>query len=1023
MTSSFTAANPMSAEVEIDRVLRAARRSLRLFYLREGLCGLALLGAASFALALGVAATMPFPLAARVIFGVLLVALLLAWLARQAIFPWLRIRSPDQVALHLERTYPSLRSRLISAVQLRRELPGLATCPRFSEILVRSLIEDAARAASELDLAAVAPRGRWVHWTAATLGIGALLGILWALAPGPISRALANLAGGEEVSGLGPVVRGPAPLVGDLTLRYSYPEYTGLPSRLVESTSGEISALKGTVVQIGARATIPVSRAEIRVGDEAIALRVSGQSLEGVLSVVESGTYQFVLTDENGKARVGSPPLRIQAESDRPPQVRIVAPGPEVVVGEQGRVEVSFSAADDFGLRDLWLVFQVEGGRATPHEKRRQLKVMEGSPRVSEGTVTLSVFDLGLRPGERVAYRLRVHDNDVVSGPKRGESAVQYLKVYSPRERYLELLEEQRRVWEGMVHLLGEEILLGEEAAGQGARALARAEEQARVAASRSDEVRKRLEAVITHLREDRMSSERARSALEGLLHRLRSRASRTARWLTASVGGAATKLSELASFVPRHVAGLEQDVLLLEKLYKQQKIEALRALTEELLDSHRRLKDLLEAYRRTQDPDLKAELGHEIDRLQEKLRELRAKLAGLFDVDDEFVNLDAFKAGEVQKTLGRLQEAIQKGDFDGALREIERMAKDLQSSLASVELSSKTFYESAFFKSQKKMEKTLDEVHELEGAERELAKEIRDVERQARRRGGQELDVAKSERARRIQKQLEGAHREANDARSLLQSRWNQELAERGAMRAREAAQALEQGDAAEALDMAQRGLQDLKQLRENLARQRPWQMEPSGERSGERARRAAGSLEEAIRALDRWLPRASERLSEAERQRLEDLGRHQIKLRDRAGRLKRQVAEAGEDLPFFGEEARQSLDEAHEQMGRAESELLRLRPQEAASRADQAADALGRVRDKLQQALKPQRGLGGRDRETGEGDRAQSPSRERVRIPGAEEYRAPKEFREDLLKAMKQAVPPPYRDLVRRYYEELVR
>jgi hypothetical protein len=44
-------------------------------------------------------------------------------------------------------------------------------------------------------------------------------------------------------------------------------------------------------------------------------------------------------------------------------------------------------------------------------------------------------------------------------------------------------------------------------------------------------------------------------------------------------------------------------------------------------------------------------------------------------------------------------------------------------------------------------------------------------------------------------------------------------------------------------------------------------------------------------------------------------------------------------------------------------------------------------------------------------------------VKIPGAEEYRAPKEFREDLLKAMKQAVPPPYRDLVRRYYEELVR
>jgi hypothetical protein len=794
----------------------------------------------------------------------------------------------------------------------------------------------------------------------------------------------------------------------------------------VESTSGEISAVKGTVVQIGARATIPVSKADVRVGDEVIPLKVLGQSLEGALSIVDSGTYQFVLTDEDGKARVGSPPMRIQAETDHPPRVRIVAPGPEVVVGERGRVEVSFAAADDFGLRDLWLVFRVEGGSEAQKEKTRLLKVLEGSPRVSEGAVTLSVFDLGWRPGERVAYRLRVHDNDVVSGPKRGESAVQHLKVYSPRERYLELLEEQKRVWDGMVHLLGEEIVLGEEAEGQGARALARAEEQARVAGTRSGEVRTRLEAVIAQVSEDRMSSERARSALEGVRRRLRARAARAAQWLAGSVGGAATRLQDLASFMPRLVAGMEDDVLLLEKLYKQQKLEALKVLTGELLESHRRLKDLLETYRRTRDPELKAELEREISRLQEKLRELRAKLAELFDVDDEFVNLDAAKAAEMQKTLGRMREALRKGDLDGALRELERMAKELQSTLEGVDLSSKAFYESAFFKSQKKMEKILDEVHEMEGAERELARETREVEGQARRRVGQELDVAKSERARRIQKRLEGVQREASEAKSLLQSRWNQELADRGATRAGEAAQALGQGDAAEALDMAQRGLQDLQQLRENLSRQRPWQMEPSGERSeraGERAREAAGSLEEAVRALDRLLPRASERLTEAERQRLGDLGRHQRRLRDRAGRLKRQAAEAGEEMPFFGDEARQSLDEAHDQMGRAEAELGRSKPREAASREDQAADALGRVKDKLQQALKPQGGPGGRDRGAEEGERGGSLSREKVKIPGAEEYRAPKEFREDLLKAMKQAVPPPYRDLVRRYYEELVR
>jgi hypothetical protein len=47
----------------------------------------------------------------------------------------------------------------------------------------------------------------------------------------------------------------------------------------------------------------------------------------------------------------------------------------------------------------------------------------------------------------------------------------------------------------------------------------------------------------------------------------------------------------------------------------------------------------------------------------------------------------------------------------------------------------------------------------------------------------------------------------------------------------------------------------------------------------------------------------------------------------------------------------------------------------------------------------------------------------KEPVKIPGADEYKAPKEFRQDLLEAMKRAAPPEYKDQVKRYYEELVK
>ncbi len=49
--------------------------------------------------------------------------------------------------------------------------------------------------------------------------------------------------------------------------------------------------------------------------------------------------------------------------------------------------------------------------------------------------------------------------------------------------------------------------------------------------------------------------------------------------------------------------------------------------------------------------------------------------------------------------------------------------------------------------------------------------------------------------------------------------------------------------------------------------------------------------------------------------------------------------------------------------------------------------------------------------------------PSQEKVEIPGADAYKVPDAFRKDLLEAMKQGAPEPYKGDVQHYYEELVK
>jgi len=104
--------------------------------------------------------------------------------------------------------------------------------------------------------------------------------------------------------------------------------------------------------------------------------------------------------------------------------------------------------------------------------------------------------------------------------------------------------------------------------------------------------------------------------------------------------------------------------------------------------------------------------------------------------------------------------------------------------------------------------------------------------------------------------------------------------------------------------------------------------------------------------------------------------------------------------------------LREAGQHMERAESELRRRDARDAQGEESQALERLAKLKEQLQQERRPRdQQMGGRL------------DKEPVRIPGADEYRAPKEFRQDILDAMKRSAPADYKDLVKRYYEELVK
>jgi hypothetical protein len=149
----------------------------------------------------------------------------------------------------------------------------------------------------------------------------------------------------------------PRPRVASYTRVYRYPEYTGLPERIVKSEEGSVSALEGTQVEIAVVPDQAVSGGglALTLGQSSRELpldAVSGQ--EGVLrarfEVTEGGAYTVrMVSTETGLRSAGGPQHTIQVELDAPPNLVLDLPSRDLVLPLGEKVWLEGAAEDDLG--------------------------------------------------------------------------------------------------------------------------------------------------------------------------------------------------------------------------------------------------------------------------------------------------------------------------------------------------------------------------------------------------------------------------------------------------------------------------------------------------------------------------------------------------------------------------------------------------------------------------------------------------------------------------------------------------
>ena len=225
------------------------------------------------------------------------------------------------------------------------------------------------------------------------------------------------------------------PYVQKLELEYHFPAYTGLEPRKVED-GGDIAVLRGTEVRVHVVPTMtapggadPSARQGLR-GAGASRWR-RWRSRRQV-----RGRPRWLLPHRarraNGEKVAASPQYTIDVLADQPPTVSISKPGRDTSASPIEEVFVEARAEDDYGVKDLELVYSVNGGA------EKTLRLFDGKKRLTEVTAghTFYLEELDVKPGDFVSYYARAADNDAVAGAKRTTSDMYFLQIRPLRKEF-----------------------------------------------------------------------------------------------------------------------------------------------------------------------------------------------------------------------------------------------------------------------------------------------------------------------------------------------------------------------------------------------------------------------------------------------------------------------------------------------------------------------------------------------------------------------------------------------------------
>lgn len=498
------------------------------------------------------------------------------------------------------------------------------------------------------------------------------------------------------------------PLLRRLQLKVNPPAYSRLQPYFLEENIGDVSALKGSLIEVSGEANKSIALGTISFGKgRKIPLEITDNRVKGRFNLLSDDTFVFHLEDKYKNQSINPIEYHLEVIPDQYPVVNIAVPGKDIDLGEDMRIPLAIQAQDDFGISRMRLAWQIlPQGLGEVDSSAYVFRDLQGFKNGSDLLDISLDWDLSkseMLPTDVLVYFAEVYDNDNISGPKKARSKIYRARFPSMSELYDELAENHDEAVEKMENVyekskelknkidqISLEMKRAKDINWQQKQEIEDALKTKQEIQKQLDKLSEKLDDMIEKMSKNELASAETIKKYQELQQLFKDIMTPELQQAMKNVAEAMQNLDqklvqkameELKLSDEEFQKSLERSISLLKRLKIEQKLDQAAKMAEDLTKREKELgekagKDSDGKSLRKQD-----EIQKDANNLSQLLDDLKSEMADMPAMPEK--NVDAAKSemqsGDVQQKMNQMKQMMASGDSKGAKKQSQQLSQTFQ--------------------------------------------------------------------------------------------------------------------------------------------------------------------------------------------------------------------------------------------------------------------------------------------------------------------------------------------------------